>query len=84
MLTGRTSARDDLFRLAISEDGDVLPDALAARVEDAGRLVTGLVERGVTRLATGRKAAGAVALLPLAEMGIPVLAEFAAPKRWSF
>lgn len=61
-----------------------LPDAVAARVEDAGRLVTGLVERGVTRLATGRKAAGAVALLPLAEMGIPVLAEFAAPKRWSF
>ena len=61
-----------------------LPDAVAARIEDAGRLVTGLVERGVTRLATGRKAAGAVALLPLAEMGIPVLAEFAAPKRWSF
>ena len=61
-----------------------LPDSLSARLEDAGRLVTGLVERGVTRLAIGRKAAGAVALLPLAEMGIPVLAEFAAPKRWSF
>jgi len=61
-----------------------MPDSLAARLEDAGRLVTGLVERGVTRLATGRKAAGAVAVLPLAEMGIPVLAEFAAPKRWSF
>ncbi len=63
---------------------EVLPDGLGARLEDAGRLVTGLVERGVTRLAIGRKAAGAVALLPLAEMGIPVLAEFAAPKRWSF
>ena len=61
-----------------------LPEGLAARVEDAGRLITGLVERGVTRLASGRKAAGAAALLPLAEMGIPVLAEFAAPKRWSF
>ena len=61
-----------------------LPDPLAARLDDAGRLVTGLVERGVTRLATGRKAAGAAALLPLAEMGIPVLAEFAAPKQWSF
>ena len=63
---------------------EVLPDSLGARLEDAGRLVTGLVARGVTRLAAGRKAAGAVALLPLAEMGIPVLAEFAAPKRWSF
>ena len=61
-----------------------LPAALAAALDDAGRLVTGLVERGVTRLAIGRKAAGAVALLPLAEMGIPVLAEFAAPQRWSF
>lgn len=61
-----------------------LPDALGARLADAGRLVTGLVERGVTRLAVGRKAANTVALLPLAEMGIPVLAEFAAPKRWSF
>jgi protein-L-isoaspartate(D-aspartate) O-methyltransferase len=61
-----------------------LPDALAARLADTGRLVTGLVERGITRLATGRKAAGQVALLPLAELGIPVLPEFAAPRRWSF
>ena len=29
VLTGQTSARDDLVRLAISPDGDVLPDALA-------------------------------------------------------
>lgn len=63
---------------------DVLPDALAARLADSGRMVTGVVMRGVTRLAAGSKAAGTVSLLPLAEMGIPVLAEFAAPKRWSF
>src|SRR6478735_5608061 len=29
VLSGRTAARDDLVRLAISPDGDVLPDALA-------------------------------------------------------
>jgi predicted RNA-binding protein YlxR (DUF448 family) len=29
ILTGRTAARDELVRLAISPDGDVLPDALA-------------------------------------------------------
>ncbi|GAA5060733.1 hypothetical protein GCM10023208_29470 [Erythrobacter westpacificensis] len=29
VLTGQTSARDDLVRLAVSPDGDVLPDALA-------------------------------------------------------
>ena len=61
-----------------------LPGALAAQLAEGGRIVTGLVLRGVTRLAAGRKAAGEVALLPLAEIGIPILPEFAAPKRWSF
>lgn len=61
-----------------------LPDWVAARLADNGRLVTGLVTRGVTRLVAGRKAGGTVALVPLADLGIPVLAQFAAPKRWSF
>ena len=61
-----------------------LPDWVARRLADDGRLVTGLVDRGITRLAAGRKAGGAVALLPLAELGIPVLPQFAAAKRWSF
>jgi protein-L-isoaspartate(D-aspartate) O-methyltransferase len=61
-----------------------LPAGLAGELAEGGRIVTGLVERGVTRLAAGRKLGGAVSLLPLAEIGIPVLAEFAAPKGWSF
>lgn len=61
-----------------------LPEVLAACLAEDGRLVTGLVARGVTRLAVGRKSAGELALLPLAEIGIPVLPELAAPKRWSF
>jgi protein-L-isoaspartate(D-aspartate) O-methyltransferase len=67
-------------------DGAVeeLPDTVSASLDDDGRLVTGLVQRGVSRLASGRKTAGTVALLPLAEVGIPTLPEFAAPKRWSF
>ncbi|MEE4451944.1 protein-L-isoaspartate O-methyltransferase [Novosphingobium resinovorum] len=63
---------------------EVLPDGLSARLADGGRVVTGLVDRGVTRLAAGTKAGGVTSLLPLAELGIPVLPEFAAPKRWSF
>lgn len=63
---------------------EVLPDALAARLDEGGRIVTGQVLRGVTRIAAGRKAAGEVTLLSLAEIGIPVLPEFAAPKRWTF
>jgi len=76
-------------------DGAVeqIPKAVAAAMADNGRLVTGTVTStvtgpmnggGVTRLAVGRKVAGDVALLPLAELGMPVLDEFAAPKRWSF
>ncbi|MFC6434624.1 protein-L-isoaspartate O-methyltransferase [Novosphingobium resinovorum] len=63
---------------------EVLPDALSARLAEGGRVVTGVTDRGVTRLAVGTKAGGVTSLLPLAELGIPVLPEFAAPKRWSF
>jgi protein-L-isoaspartate(D-aspartate) O-methyltransferase len=61
-----------------------LPDSLAKYLGEGGRVVTGLVLRGVTRIAAGRKIAGSVALQPLAEIGIPVLHEFDKPKAWSF
>ncbi|WP_226699688.1 protein-L-isoaspartate O-methyltransferase family protein [Qipengyuania gaetbuli] len=61
-----------------------VPAGLAKLVADNGRIVTGLVERGVTRLATGRKAGKALGLLPLAEMGIPRLGAFDKPASWSF
>ncbi len=70
--------------IVVDGAAEELPAALAALLADEGRLITGVVERGVTRLALGRKAAGEIALLPLAELGIPVLPEFAAPRRWSF
>jgi len=74
----------DFTLLLIDGAIEQLPDALVAQLADDARVLTGLVEGGVTRLAVGRKAAGAISLLPLAEIGIPVLAEFAAPKGWSF
>ena len=61
-----------------------LPDALADALAEGGRVVTGLVLRGVTRLASGRKLGGATQLLPLAEVGIPVLGDFVRAKSWSF
>lgn len=63
---------------------ETVPDMLAKKLVDGGRLITGLVADGVTRLATGRKSAGGVALLPLAEIGIPRLPEFDTPPGWSF
>ena len=63
---------------------EVFPDSLAKRLADDGRVAGGLVDNGVTRLAIGRKAGEGIGWLRLAEMGIPQLPGFVAPKRWSF
>jgi protein-L-isoaspartate(D-aspartate) O-methyltransferase len=67
-------------------DGAVehVPEALADRLADGARVVTGWSPEGVSCLAVGRKAGGNVALLPIIEMGIPPLREFNKPKGWSF
>jgi len=61
-----------------------LPEGLAAALKEDGRIATGLVLRQVTRLASGRRIAGQVNLQPVEDLGIPVLATFAAPTRWTF
>ena len=63
---------------------ELLPAALADALAEGGRVVTGQVLRGVTRLASGRKLGGVVQLQALTEVGIPVLSEFARAKSWSF
>ena len=80
-----TASRKAGYTLLII-DGAVeqLPDPLVKRLADDARVVCGIVQDGVTRLARGRKTAGAAALVPLAEIGMPVLAEFAKPKAWTF
>lgn len=79
-----TPGNDGFTLLLIDGAIEQLPAGLAGSLADEGRVVTGTVERGVTRLAVGRKTGGDVALLPIAEMGIPVLPAFAKPKGWSF
>lgn len=81
-LTLQSTARFSLILI----DGaiEALPGNLSGALLERGRVVTGLVLRGVTRLAAGSNSGGAVELTPLAELGIPVLGEFAAPKGWSF
>jgi protein-L-isoaspartate(D-aspartate) O-methyltransferase len=61
-----------------------MPAALADVVSADGSLVTGVVERGVTRLALGRKVGGALALTVLAEADFAPLAAFAPRPKWSF
>lgn len=70
--------------LMVDGAAEELPDSLTKCLADGGRILTGLVVKGVTRLAVGRKTAGGVALLPLAELGIPRLSEFDRAAGWSF
>ena len=61
-----------------------LPQALSDALATDARVVTGLIERGLSRLATGRKAAGGVGFLTLGEADFAPLAEYAVPAKWSF
>lgn len=79
-----TSEQGDFTLLAIDGAVEALPTTLVRRLDPAARVVTGLVADGVTRLAIGRRTGDEVALLPLAEIGIPRLGEFDRPKGWSF
>lgn len=61
-----------------------LPEAIARQLAPEGRIVTGLIERGVARLAIGRRSGDDVAFAVLTEADSAPLAAFAAPKSWSF
>lgn len=67
-------------------DGAVeeLPGSLLAEIQEGARVVTGVIERGVTRVATGFVRGGKVALRPFADTEIIVLPEFAVPKEFVF
>lgn len=67
-------------------DGAVeeLPAALVAQLRDGGRIVTGIVDRGVTRLAAGRYSAGAFGLIDFLDTECVVLPGFARQRGFSF
>ena len=64
-----------------------LPQAIANQLAPDGRVITGLIERGVARLAEGRQSGRAgqgVAFAVLGEADFAPLAAFASEKKWSF
>ncbi|HSJ77947.1 MAG TPA: protein-L-isoaspartate O-methyltransferase [Erythrobacter sp.] len=82
---GVNAAAAGTFSLIVIDGAiEQLPDGLTAQLADDGRIVTGLLLRQVTRLASGRKVAGNVTLQPLEDLGIPVLHAFDVPKGWTF
>jgi protein-L-isoaspartate(D-aspartate) O-methyltransferase len=67
-------------------DGAVeyLPEALVDQLANGGRLGAALIDRGITRLIVGRKAAGAFGYLSLSDAGVPALPGFARPRAFTF
>ncbi len=67
-------------------DGAVehLPEALVAQVAVGGRVLTGIVDRGITRLAQGTRTAGGFALTPFADVDCVGLPGFALPRSFTF
>lgn len=47
---------------------DQFPAALSAQLKDDGRVAMGVIEQGVTRLVSGRKAGGAIGFVAVADM----------------
>jgi protein-L-isoaspartate(D-aspartate) O-methyltransferase len=81
---GEAPKGKDYTLLLIDGAIEELPKALAARLAEGGRIVTGLIDRGVPRLAVGRKSAGVVGMLTLGEADFQPLPEYAKPAKWSF
>ena len=67
-------------------DGSVeeIPTALIEQLRVGGRITTGLVERGVMRLAAGRRTAGGHGVQPFVDAECVVLPGFARPAAFSF
>lgn len=61
-----------------------LPAPLVRALTADGRALAGIIRGGITRLAIGRRVGDELAMLPVADIGIPVLTEFNLPKGWSF
>lgn len=67
-------------------DGAVehVPDALIGQLAEGGRLATGLLENGVTRLAIGRRAGEGFGLAAFTDAAASVLPGFAKPRAFKF
>ena len=78
-------AGDGLYDVLIVDGAiEQIPDVLVSQVKTGGRVVTGLVERGVIRLASGRKTDGGFGLSLFMDSDCVVLPGFATPQGFRF
>jgi protein-L-isoaspartate(D-aspartate) O-methyltransferase len=63
---------------------ETLPEALVAQLRPGGRIATGLIERGVTRLASGRRTTSGHGVVPFVDAECVVLPGFSVPLGFRF
>jgi protein-L-isoaspartate(D-aspartate) O-methyltransferase len=63
---------------------EAIPDALVEQLRDGGRLGCAIVDQGITRLITGRKAGGGFGYLTIADAATPALPGFERPPAFVF
>jgi len=63
---------------------EAVPQALVEQLAVGGRIVSGIADRGVTRLAAGRRTAGGFALLDFADIDCVPLPGFDRPRSFTF
>lgn len=71
-------------RILIDGAVEFIPDAIIEQLANAGRLGAAMIDRGITRLVIGRKAAGAYGSFSFGDAGVPVLPGFSRPKAFTF
>jgi protein-L-isoaspartate(D-aspartate) O-methyltransferase len=67
-------------------DGAVeyVPESLVSQLADGGRVATAILDRGVSRLALGRKAGEGFGVAPFADAAAAILPGFAKPRTFTF
>lgn len=83
-LTDGSPADGPFDLLVIDGAVEQVPQSLVDQLKVGGRGVGGIVERGVTRLAAGRRSAGGFALIAFADLDCVVLPGFAVPRVFEF
>ena len=61
-----------------------IPDELVDQLADRGRLGTAVIDQGITRLVTGRRAGGGFGSVSIADAAAPALPGFERPRAFTF
>ena len=76
---------DGVYDLVLVDGAaEEVPASLVATLAPEGRLLTGLIRKGVTKLALGRRSGDDISLIALNETQLPRLPAFDKPKGWTF